>query len=168
MTDIDGTMHRINVAIELCFSGERDSARHSLTEICNEIGPAGNPIQLCIVAHHLADLQDDVNSELAWDLRALQAADSVTDAHRAALPMIATNTLYPSLHVNPGEDYRQLGDVERAHGHLTRAREALARSGDLAGMGPEDEYGKLLRSGLHRLAGLLAGTIQEDQPNKVK
>jgi hypothetical protein len=31
------------------------------------------------VAHWLGDLQDDAHAELAWDLRALEAARSVTD-----------------------------------------------------------------------------------------
>lgn len=162
MADSADTMQRINAAIDLRFSGDQDSARRCLTEIWEEIGPAGNPIQLCIVAHHLADLQDEMNSELAWDLRALQAADSVTDAHRAALPSIPTNTVYPSLHVNLGEDYRKLGNLEKAHEHLAQAREALGQCGELAGMGPDDEYGKRVRSGLERLAGLLDGTIQEN------
>jgi hypothetical protein len=159
---LDDTMQRINAAIDLRFSGDQESARRCLTEIWEEISPAGNPIQLCIVAHHLADLQNDLNSELAWDLRALQAADSVTDAHRAALPSIPTNTVYPSLHVNLGEDYRKLGNLGKAHEHLTQAREALAQCGKVAGMTPDDQYGKLVRSGLERLAGLLDSTMQED------
>jgi tetratricopeptide (TPR) repeat protein len=160
--DLDDTMHRIKAAIDLRFSGNQETARRCLTEIWEEISQAGNPIQLCAVAHHLADLQNDLNSELAWDLRALQAADSVTDAHRAALPSIPADTFYPSLHVNLGEDYRKLGNLGKAHEHLARAREALAQCGEMAGMGPDDAYGKLVRSGLERLVGLLDGTIQED------
>jgi tetratricopeptide (TPR) repeat protein len=162
MAVVDDIMQRINGAIDLRFSGDQESARHCLAEIWGEIGPTGNPIQLCIVARHLADLQNDLSSELAWDLRALQAADSVTDAHRAALPSIPTNTVYPSLHVNLGEDYRKLGNLGKAHEHLAQAREALAQCGETAGMGPDNEYGKLVCSRLERLATLLDGTIKED------
>jgi tetratricopeptide (TPR) repeat protein len=161
MADLDDVTQRIKAALELRFSGEQASARRRLTEIWEEMSPTGNPIQLCSVAHHLADLQDDVDTELAWDLLALRAADSITDAHRAALPSIPTNTVYPSLHINLGEDYRKLGNLEKAREHLAQAREALTECGDFAGMGPDDEYGKLIRSGLERLAGLLEGTIQE-------
>lgn len=31
----------------------------------------------------MADVQDDVREELAWDLRALQAADLITDGRAA-------------------------------------------------------------------------------------
>ncbi len=45
MADLDDMMQRINAAIDLRFSGDHDSARRCLTEIWEEIGPAGNPIQ---------------------------------------------------------------------------------------------------------------------------
>ncbi|MGQ0776481.1 MAG: hypothetical protein ACT4NY_18980 [Pseudonocardiales bacterium] len=59
----------------------------------------------------MADVQDDGHEELVWDLRALQAAGSVTDerARQAGLGGPVSG-FYPSLHLNLGEVYRKLGD----------------------------------------------------------
>ena len=34
---------------------------------------------VCVLAHSMADVQDDVRQELVWDQRALAAADPLTD-----------------------------------------------------------------------------------------
>jgi hypothetical protein len=94
----------------------------------------------------MADVQDDVREELAWDLRALAAADLVTDERAAqagiALPVAG---LYPSLHLNVADCHRKLGDLDRARDHLQQARDTIGALGD-------DEYGRLIRNGLEQLA----------------
>jgi hypothetical protein len=59
----------------------------------------------------MADVRDDPAGELEWDLRALYAADSLSDErvqeHHGSL---AVQGFYPSLHLNLGEDYRKMGD----------------------------------------------------------
>jgi hypothetical protein len=98
----------------------------------------------------MADVQDDPREELAWDLRALAAADSVTDERAAAAgakgPVAA---FYPSLHLNLGEDHRKLGDAAAARHHLELGRAAASALRD-------DGYGAMVRSGLDGLAQRLS------------
>ena len=68
---------------------------------------------------------------------------------RAGVPLSVAG-LYTSLHLNLGECYRRLGDLDRAREHLHRAQATIGALGD-------DDYGRLIRNGLDRLERLLAG-----------
>ncbi|MFW3173080.1 hypothetical protein [Geodermatophilus sp. CPCC 206100] len=142
----DETMARIGAAVTRAQRGEPDAARRELTSLWNELGPGGDPLHRCTLAHHLADLQEDPREELAWDQRALAAADAVTDERAAAAgatgPVAA---FYPSLHLNLGEDHRKLGDLPAARRHLELGR---AAAGELS----DDGYGAMVRGGLEALA----------------
>jgi hypothetical protein len=153
---------RINAAINLGLSGDQESARRRFGEIWEEIGRGGDQIQRCIVAHHMADVQDDPQAELAWDLWALEAADSITNEHRNVYPSAYIDGFHPhpSLHLSLAEDYRKIGNPAKAREHLAKAREHLARVGGLANMRPDDKYGMTIRAGLERLTELLDGPIK--------
>ena len=146
----DPTILRIGEAVQLNMGGERDAARRMFAKIWDEIGGEnGDPLHRCTVAHAMADAQDDVHEELSWDLRALAAADLLTDAHLAqAGVMLSAAGLYPSLHLNLCECYRKLGDFDRARAQLGYARETIGALG-------ADDYGDLIRDGLDRLTELL-------------
>jgi tetratricopeptide (TPR) repeat protein len=145
----DEVMERIGAAIALSQAGEHDAARRRFSEIWAEISPAGDPFHRCVLAHYLADLQDDPQEELTWDLRALEAAGAVTDervqAHHESLRI---RGFYPSLHLNLAEDYRRLGRPDRAREHLAAAEGRLDALGD-------DDYGNGIRSAIRRLADRL-------------
>jgi hypothetical protein len=119
----DPTIIRIGQAVQLSHQGEREAVRLLF-----------------------ADVQDDVSEELVWDLRALAAADLLTDARVAqagvSLPVAG---LYPSLHLKLSECYRKLGDLGRAREHLRRALATIGALGD-------DGYGQMIRDGLERVA----------------
>lgn len=66
---------RIGQAVMLHRGGDREEARNRLGELWQELGPDGDALHRCTLAHYLADTQDDPADELAWDLRALAAAD---------------------------------------------------------------------------------------------
>jgi len=143
-------MLRVGEGIGLRGRGERDAARRLFAELWEEIGGEdGDAFHRCAIAHSMADACDDVGDEVAWDLRALEAADSLTDARVAeggvSAPVAA---FYPSLHLNLGECYRKLGDVARARDHLQRGQASL---GEL----PDDGYSAMIRSGFDRLAQAL-------------
>ena len=145
------TLVRIGEAVQLNHRGEREAARLLFAEIWDEIGgEQGDPLHVCVLAHAMADVQDDVHQELLWDHRALTAADQLTDDHvvqaGVALPVAG---LYPSLHLNLGECYRKLGDLDHARAHLRQAQASIGVLGD-------DGYGQLIRGGLDRLAHLLS------------
>ncbi|BCJ49226.1 hypothetical protein Asp14428_07010 [Actinoplanes sp. NBRC 14428] len=143
----DHTLIRIGEAAQLHHhQGQRDTARHLLSQIWDEIGgEQGNPLHVCVLAHTMADVQDDAHQELLWDQRALAAADLLNDERAAqagvALPVAG---LYPSLHLNLADCYRKLGDLDRAREHLHHARAGIDALGD-------DEYGQLIRNGLDTL-----------------
>jgi len=149
----DPTLARIGEGVELHHHrGRREEARDLFARIWDDIGgERGDPLHVCVLAHSMADVQDDVRDELEWDRRALAAAGRLTDERvaqaGAGLPLTA---LYPSLHLNLGDCYRRLGDLERARDHLEQARARLGALG-------EDDYGRLIRDGFERLAGELAG-----------
>ncbi len=144
----DPTMARIGQGVELNHhQGQRDAARELFAQIWDDIGgEQGDPLHVCVLAHSMADVQDDVHQELMWDLRALTAADLITDDQvaQAGVPLSVAG-LYPSLHLNLSECYRKLGDLDRAREHLQQARAGIGALGD-------DEYGQLIRSGLERVA----------------
>jgi Tetratricopeptide repeat len=151
MPGADQVMERIGEAIALQQRGDQGEAARRFAELWEQIGPDGDPLHRCAVAHYMADAQDDPGEELRWDLRALEAADSLTEERAAAYhPALAVGGFYPSLHLNLAEDYRKLGRLEEAHAHLTSARAAVAEL-------PDDGYGSFVRGGIERLADRLAG-----------
>lgn len=143
----DPVLVRIGEAVALHHhQGRREDAGLRLAEIWDEIGgEQGDPLHVCVLAHAIADVQDDVPQELAWDQRALAAADRLTDERTAlagvTLPVAG---LYPSLHLNLADCYRKLGELDTARKHLDHAVTGIDELAD-------DEYGRLIRAGLDRL-----------------
>lgn len=147
MTESSTTTSRIGRGIELSQRGDRTAARALLDEVWHEMGGEdGDPLDRCSLAHAMADLQDDPQDELVWDLRALRAAEQLTDARAAEVGMTyPVAGLFPSLHLNLGDCYRRIGAPGLARKHL---RLGLAAAGAL----PDDGYGRMVRRGLDRLA----------------
>lgn len=148
----DPTITRIGEGVTLHHhQGQRAAAHEMFARIWDDIGgEQGDPLHVCVLAHAMADVQDDVQRELIWDLRALAAADLITEERVAEAGVtLSVAGLYPSLYLNVGECYRKLGDIDRAREHLQRARDTIGALGD-------DEYGQLIRSGLEHLAQQLA------------
>jgi hypothetical protein len=146
VTEPDAILVRMSEGIALNQQGDRGSARRLLTDLWDEVGPDGDPLHRCAVAHALADTQDDPHDELAWDERALAAAELITDERVAeagvASPVAA---LYPSLHLNLGDVHHRLGHRDEALRHLELGRAATAALGD-------DGYSQMIRDAVERLA----------------
>ncbi|WP_455359503.1 hypothetical protein [Streptomyces sp. SYSU K21746] len=147
----DAVMTRIGQAIMLLHGGDREEARNRFGALWSEIGENGDPLHRCTLAHYMADTQDDPADELAWDLRALSAADGLSDErvaqHHATL---AVRAFYPSLHLNLAADYVKLQRPDAARVHLDRARAATGTLGD-------DGYGNGIRAAIDRLQARLEG-----------
>jgi hypothetical protein len=147
----DPVMARIVEVVGLAQAGDGDAARPRFAELWDEIGPQGDPLHRCALAHHAADVQPDVEAELMWDLRALAAADEVTDERaQRCHSSLSVAGFYPSLHLNLADVYRRLGHREKAREHIGRARDAVGALED-------DGYGRMIREGIARTAARLDG-----------
>ncbi|MBT2370054.1 hypothetical protein J7E88_33495 [Streptomyces sp. ISL-10] len=169
----DAVMTRIGQAAMLLHGGDREEARHRFASIWAEISDAGDPLHLCTLAHYMADAQDDPDDELAWDLRALAAAEEQSEAGGESRSeargesqsgvggeglsgargegrtagheqSLAVRALYPSLHLDLAADYIKLRRPEAARAHLDRARAATEALAD-------DGYGNGVRAAIDRL-----------------
>ncbi|MER7752131.1 hypothetical protein [Kitasatospora sp. NPDC097643] len=131
--------------VQAAQRGRTAEARASFEALWKALGERGDVFHRCVLAHYLADLQDDPVAELEWDRRALAAADSLTaeraETYRSALQVRA---FYPSLHLNLASDYLKLGEPALAREQLERA----ARSLDAL---PEDAYSAGIRTAVDEL-----------------
>ncbi|MFG2284739.1 hypothetical protein ACGFOU_01445 [Streptomyces sp. NPDC048595] len=87
---------------------------------------AADDYEACIAAHYLARHQALPEETLRWNQECLTRADRVGDER--------VRGFYPSLYVNMGLAYRQLGQPALAHTYFLRA---AARAGDAS----EGQYG---------------------------
>jgi hypothetical protein len=147
----DDVMARIVAAAELGRSGERVAARRALEALWNEMGEnEGDSFHRCVLAHFMADLQDDDRAELHWDELALVAVASVTDERAQEYDSsLQVRGFMPSLYLSLADDHRRLGEMERAREFLDRARsvsDALA----------DDPYGSMVKSAFENIAKALA------------
>ena len=150
----DAVLTRIGQVVMLHHGGDREEARERLLGLWAELGEDGDPLHRCTLAHYLADTQDDPTDELAWDLRALSAADELGDGRDAGdlgdvadsgrEGAIAIRAFYPSLHLNLAADYVKLDRPDAARTHIRRARDACTVLAD-------DGYGNGVRAAIGRL-----------------
>jgi hypothetical protein len=147
----DDVMGRVTAVVQRGQAGDRATARQDLAAIWAEVEQSGgDAFHRCVIAHFLADLQDDLRHELAWDERALAAVAGVTDERAQEYhSSLRVRGFLPSLYLSLADDHRRLGDAERAHDFLGLARGTIDALGD-------DAYGALVRSGLENVARALA------------
>lgn len=145
----DDVMVRVTAAVERGRAGERAAARLELEAMWVEV-ERGDDFHRCVIAHFLADLQDDDRDELMWDERALAAVDGVSDrrAQESGVSLPVRGFL-PSLYGSLADDHRRLGDADRAQEYLDRARATSDALRDGA-------YGELVRGILDQVGRALA------------
>lgn len=147
----DAMMTRIGQVVMLHHGGDREEAQGRFLALWSEIGEDGDPLHRCTLSHFMADTQEEPEDELAWDLRALAAADELTDGRVAEHHQsLAVRAFYPSLHLNLAADYAALGRHDTARGHLRQARGTAGALGD-------DTYGDGIRAAIGRLERRLGG-----------
>ncbi|MFI0237802.1 hypothetical protein [Streptomyces sp. NPDC016845] len=155
----DPTMEAIGRAVVEGRTGDIPTARHELLRLWSTIGVTGDPLHRCSLAHYLADLYDDPAQALAWDIRALDAADAVTQQrvqeHHAGLHIAG---FYPSLHLNLADNYRRLGSFDAATEHIDAA-------GEHAPGLPQDAYGTLLRTAIDEVAEAISQRDTSRRPS---
>lgn len=100
-------------------SQDRAAGRARFAELWDGL-PEGDHAGRCILAHYIADLQDDLDDEVGWDEIALRNAQGVTDADLQALhPSLTVLGFVPSLQLNLADGYRRQGRFEDATRALT-------------------------------------------------
>jgi tetratricopeptide (TPR) repeat protein len=110
--------------------GKHDEARTLFTEA---LEAAQDDYEACVAAHFLARQQDTPQEMLRWNQEALDRANAVGDER--------VQVFYPSLYLNMGYAYEQLGQADEAKHYYDLAAACTA---DL----PEDRYGAVVRGGI--------------------
>jgi len=139
-------MEAISTAVALGHEGDTATARRDLHTIWRHLGAAGDAFHRCTLAHYLADLHEDPAVALIWDIRALDAADTLTDEraqqHHASLQVAG---FYPSLYLNIADNLRRLGAFQAAAEHIDDAE----RHTDAL---PDGPYGDTIRTAINDVA----------------
>jgi tetratricopeptide (TPR) repeat protein len=139
----DPVLARISDALGLYNAGRRAEAREAFSQLWNELSD-GDPFHQCVLAHYMADAQDDPEQELEWDRKALAAADRIS-RERPDAASLTILSFYPSLHVNLGDVLHRTGRIDEARKHLKLAQQTVGALAD-------DSYGQMIRNGIERLA----------------
>ena len=139
--------------VTVALGGDRVRGRLLLEEAWDGTGE-DHRAQRCVLAHYLADVQDDLADEVAWDERALAAFAGVSDADLAPVGIERAAAMAPSLHLNLGDGYLRQGRVAQAQEQVSLAQASLDTLDTLP-----DGYGDLVRRGVHGLAERVAAAL---------
>jgi len=147
----DDVMARVTAAVQRGQAGERATARRELESMWAEVERGGgDDFHRCVIAHFLADLQENQREELRWDERALAAVDGVSDERAQEFDeSLRVRGFMPSLYLSLADDHRRLGDGTRAREFLEKARATADALGD-------DAYGGLVSGILDKVSRALA------------
>lgn len=157
----DPFMAKIMAAVALLYAGDLGPARTELESLWSCLGPYPDAFHVCVLSHFIADLQGDVRQELEWDLRALHAAEELTDERvRQLHPSLSVAGFLPSLHLNVADAAFRAGDLETARRYLEICLELEAGLSD-------SPFDTLTRKGIEGLALRLASAQSEIMRTKV-
>ena len=131
-------------AIGLAQTGDRTTGQQALLACWEQTDPAQHAFR-CVLAHYLADVQDSVDDEVAWDTTALAEYAHLRGDDLAAVGIPDAAGLAPSLHLNLGDGFLRQGRMAEAAEQLRAGLGAVDALGD-------DGYGRMIRDGLDRLA----------------
>lgn len=136
-----------NPVVKLCAQGVQAEMQGRVTEAADLYMQAWdsrtNENESCIAAHYVARVQSDVAQALHWNTTALFHAGQVTDDLIAAF--------YPSLYLNVGKSYEDMGEYEDAKKYYLLGAEKVS-------LLPDDKLGNMtkdaIKRGLDRIAAL--------------
>ena len=131
-------------AIGLAQTGDRTTGRQALLACWEQTDPTEHAFR-CVLAHYLADMEDSVDDEVAWDTTALAEYAHLRGDDLAGVGIPDAAGLAPSLHLNLGDGFLRQGRTAEAAEQLHAGLGAVAALGD-------DGYGRMIRDGLDRLA----------------
>lgn len=139
-------------AVGLALSGERAHGRIELMDWWQQTTVGDHAVR-CVLAHYLADCQDDLDNEVAWDKRALAAYAHLAPGDLAAIGIPDAAGMAPSLHLNLnlnlGDGYLRQGRRDDARAQFDAGLAACTALGD-------DGYATMIRKGLDGLRDRVA------------
>lgn len=126
-----------NPVVKICAEGmhaEGEGRPEAARELYERAwAQSKDDVEACVAAHYLARQQPSAEETLRWNKEALERADAAADER--------VRGFYPSLYLNLGKSYEDLGDVGGARScYETAAKEAEGI--------PDDGYGNLVRRGI--------------------
>ena len=139
MSDWDAVV----AAVTSALTGDTALGRARLLACWADTGAADHAHR-CVLAHYLADLETELDREVAWDRTALTEHAHVRAGDLAAIGIPSARGMLPSLHLNLGDGLLRGGDVSGAGQHLDEGLAACDALGD-------DGYAAMVRGGLERL-----------------
>lgn len=100
----------IAAAIGVTLGSDKVAGRQELLACWRQIGETHHA-QRCVLAHYLADLEEDLDAEIAWDMRALVEHAHLSDSDLSTVGIPSARGLLPSLHLGPrrGDPWRLTG-----------------------------------------------------------
>jgi hypothetical protein len=124
--------------VKLCAQGIQEEMSGNIiaaTELYNKAWQLKTTdCQACIVAHYMARVQTSNEDALHWNLLALQHADKTGENIEA---------FYPSLYLNVGKSYEDIGNTAEARKHYELGKEKV-------NLLPDDPLGNLTKEALTR------------------
>ena len=128
-----------NPVIKLCAEGMKaetegrtDEAHMLFVQAWEQ---SKNDYDACVAAHYVARHQKTPEEILRWNKEALDRADAVNDQR--------VQGFYPSLYLNMGKAYEDLGNREEAKRYYELAATRM-------NIVPEGRYGSMVREGVKR------------------
>lgn len=111
-----------NPIIQLLISGTQAEFDRNMELACERYQQAWNlaadDYEACMAAHYMARCQENIEDALHWNLEALQRAIRVADGR--------TRDFFPSLYLNLGKSYEQMGDLNEAKRYYNLAAQRSA------------------------------------------
>ena len=112
-------MDQNNSVIKLCIAGtqaEFDGNMEAACELYRQAWEAStNDYEACIAAHYVARCQETPEETFRWNREALARAKAIDDDN--------IKDFYPSLYLNMGRSYEQIGNPAKAEKYYNMAAE---------------------------------------------
>jgi hypothetical protein len=112
--------------ISTLHGGEREHARAHFRALWEKLD-TDDHFHRCVLAHYMADAQDDPEAELHWDRIALEMAQTASPREfDDRFPGMTLASFFPSLHLNLASSYEKLGRLNDAAEHAEMAQHAAS------------------------------------------
>lgn len=112
-------MDQNNPVIKLCIAGTQAEFNGSMETACELYWQAWktskDDYEACVAAHYVARCQESPEETFRWNREALERAKAVDETH--------IKDFYPSLYLNMGHSYEQLGNQAEAEKYFKLAAE---------------------------------------------